>query len=170
MKTLAIALVALALGTAVWASPSTAPTQLAALVSAANAQDEQMPWHFGKYYIRYIPRELVWFNGREGDLEHHAVRRGGNVYITLTDLIRHLSGSVVWGPSASFVEVKRGGTTVRFVPGSAKVVINGDAKSLGAASFRRDRLLWVPVQPVAALFGAKSEWKAGPRHLDVTFE
>jgi hypothetical protein len=143
---------------------------LAALVSAANAQDEQMPWHFGKYYIRFIPRERVWFNGREGDLEHHAViKRGDIAYITLTDLIRHLSGSVVWGPSASFVEVKRGGTTVRLIPGTGKVLVNGDAKSLGAASFRRDKLLWVPVQPFAALFGAKSEWKGTPRHLDVTF-
>jgi hypothetical protein len=183
VKTIAFALAALVVCAAVWAGGTTAagtvagaavqsaPTELASVVGgAAPAQEEPMPWHFAKVYRPYIWRELVWFNGREGDLERHAVRRHGLIYITLTDLIRHLSGSIVWGPSARFVEVKRGDVTVRVIPGGRKAIVNGQAKALPGASFRSNRLLWVPVQPFAGLFGAKSTWNAAAHHLDVTFQ
>jgi hypothetical protein len=123
---------------------------------------------FGKYYRRHIPREIVWFNGREGDLEKHAVRRGGYIYITLTDLIRHIGGSIVWGPRYNFVQVKRGNLTVRVFPGAAKVIVNGEAQSIGAATFRAGGRLWVPVKPLAELFGCTAEWNAALRRLEVT--
>lgn len=123
---------------------------------------------FGKYYRRSIPREIVWFNGREGDLEKHAIRRGGYIYITLTDLIRHIGGSIVWGPRYSFVQVKRGGLTVRVIPGSSKVIVNGEAQSIRGRTFRMDGRLWVPVRPMAELFGCAAEWNAGLRRLEVS--
>lgn len=136
-----------------------------AAVSQAGAE---MPG-FGKYYRRHIPREIVWFNGREGDLEKHALRRRGYIYITLTDLIRHIGGFIVWGPSYRFVQVKRDDLTVRFIPGTAKVIVNGEAESLGAATFRISGRLWVPVRPTAELFGCVAEWNAALRRLEVSF-
>ncbi len=116
---------------------------------------------FKKFYLRRIPRELVWFNGREGDLEKHAITRKGYIYITLTDL--------VWGPRDSFVEVRRDNRTVRVFPGTAKVLVNSEVESVGAPTFRVAGRLWVPVRPFAELFGATAEWNAGLRRLEVAF-
>jgi len=47
---------------------------------------------FFKVQRKIILREIVWFNGREADLEKHGFVRQGRVYITLTDLLRHIGG------------------------------------------------------------------------------
>ncbi|MCX7600017.1 MAG: copper amine oxidase N-terminal domain-containing protein [Armatimonadetes bacterium] len=157
---------AAATGLGVLTVPTAVLPVLDALASAPPRGDTEA-WSFSKVYRRRIPREMVWFNGREGDLEHHAIRYRGRVYITLTDLVRNVGGSIVWGPRASYVVVKRAQLTVRVVPGSSKVFVEGEPDSLGAKTFRRGGLLWVPVRPMAELLGCVAEWNPEMRRVDV---
>ena len=113
---------------------------------------------FVKLYRKIILREIVWFNNREADLEKHAFMNGGRVYITLTDLLRHVGGTLIWGPSRSYVLAERNGTKLRFVPGTATVYVNGKRASLGRATSRSDNRLFVPIRPVLRLLGVNTDW------------
>lgn len=113
---------------------------------------------FVKLYRKVIKREIVFFNNREADLEKHGFMSGGRVYITLTDLMRHIGGTMVWGPTASYLTVERNGVKVRVVPGSSRVYFNGEKQSLGRASFRIDNRTFVPIRPMLALFGVETAW------------
>lgn len=113
---------------------------------------------FAKLYRKLMRREAVWFDNREADLEKHAFSRGGHLYITLTDLIRHIGGSMTWGPSQNYIMVERTGVKMRFVPGSSKVYINGQKRSLGEATVRMDSRLCVPIRPVLRLVGIDSNF------------
>lgn len=113
---------------------------------------------FVKLYRKILLREIVWFNNREADLEKHAVVSGGRVYITLTDLLRHVGGTIIWGPDKRYVLAERNSVKLRFVPGSARVYVNGKRASLGRATWRADSRLFVPIRPVLALLGANTDW------------
>lgn len=129
-----------------------ATTNLILRQSASNRPE------FIKLYRKLIWREIVWFNNREADLEKHAVIEGGRVYITLTDLLRHIGGTVIWGPERSYVLAERNGVKMRFVPGSARVYVNGEHKSLGRATWRSEGRLFVPIRPVLALLDLGTDW------------
>jgi hypothetical protein len=118
---------------------------------------EEVP-QINKVYRKIIMREVIWFNDREADLEKHAYFSHNRVYITLTDLLRHVGGSVIWGPTSSYVEVERNNVKMRFVPGSSTVYVNGKRESLGRATSRIDNRLFVPVRPVLALLGVGTDW------------
>jgi hypothetical protein len=113
---------------------------------------------FVKLYRKIILRELVWFNNREADLEKHAVVSGGRVYITLTDLLRHVGGTIIWGPEKSYVLAERNSVKLRFLPGSSRVYVNGKPASLGRSTWRSDSRLFVPIRPVLALLGVETDW------------
>jgi hypothetical protein len=113
---------------------------------------------FVKLYRKILLREIVWFNNREADLEKHAVVSGGRVYITLTDLLRHVGGTIIWGPSKSYVVAERNSVKLRFVPGSSRVYVNGKRASLGRSTWRSDCRLFVPIRPVLALLGLETDW------------
>jgi hypothetical protein len=127
---------------------------------AVNAlrQDEAGEPAFGKVYRKLLLREIVWFDNREADLEKHAFVSGGQVYITLTDLLRHVGGTIIWGPTESYVKVERNGRQIRFIPGSSRVIVNGVPKSLGHASMRIDNRLFVPLRPTLALMDMQMKW------------
>lgn len=108
---------------------------------------------FVKLFRKQLLREIVWFNNREADLEKHGWMRGGRVNITLTDLMRHIGGTIIWGPSGSYITASRGGVTVRVIPGSARVYVNGEARSLGQPATRIENRTYVPIRPMLALFG-----------------
>ena len=113
---------------------------------------------FQKLYRPRIYREIVYFNNREGDLERHAVIRNGRVYITLTDLMRHIGGSIIWGPRHTQMEVHRNDVVVTVYPNSRRVLVNGVARTLDRSTFRKENRTWVPVRPFANLFGIVTEW------------
>jgi hypothetical protein len=116
------------------------------------------PPPFVKLYRKLLLREIVWFDNREADLEKHGVVSGGHVYITLTDLLRHVGGTIIWGPTQSYVLAERNGVKMKFVPGSSRVYVNGKPKSLGHATWRSDNRLFVPIRPVLALLGLDTDW------------
>jgi hypothetical protein len=118
---------------------------------------------------KVIPREVVWFNGREGDLEQHGFRRNGQIYITTVDLFRHIGGAIVWGPTSDWIEMHRNDLTVRIVPGSRQVYINGQPKDLGAPIIFKDQRTYVPVQALCAALGLPTAWNADEGRLYVTF-
>ncbi len=118
---------------------------------------------FTKVRRKVILREVVFFNNREADLEKHGFMSGGRVYITLTDLMRHIGGSMVWGPTASYLTVERNGVKVRVVPGTARVYVNGEKRSLGRATYRIDSRTFVPIRPMLDIFGVKTDWNR-PQH------
>lgn len=128
--------------------------------SASNviAQTPAADLPFVKLYRKIVLREIVWFNNREADLEKHAYVSGGRVYITLTDLLRHVGGTIIWGPSKSYVLVKRNDTEIRFVPGSTRVYVNGEPFSLGRPTSRIDNRLFVPIRPVLNILGITTDW------------
>ena len=161
------------------ASPAlVAPAKAVAAGSLAQARKGQQPT-FVKLYRKRIFRERVWFNGREGDLEKHAIFRNGTWYITLTDLMRHLGGTIIWGPNASFIEVHRKGVVVRVIPAKPKRKSAASAATVSATpgqttvvwpvAIRLGNRTWVAVKPFAELFGATVTWNAEARRVDVTF-
>ena len=142
---------------------------LTAFVAACHAAPPAPVQPFGKEYIPYQFHEMLYFNNREADLEHHAFVRGKWMYCTLTDLFRHIGGNIVWGPRDSFVEVERKGKKVRFIPGSETIVVDGHTQYLSRPTFRRDRLLYVPVRSTCDLFDCKTGWDPSTLRAYVNF-
>jgi hypothetical protein len=134
---------------------------------AAMQQAEVEGMGLSKAYRKVLLHEIVWFDGKEADLEKHAFRQGGQIYITLTDLARHVGGNIVWGPDASYIMVERGGKKVRVMAGSARVVVNGRPQSLGTPAVRLGNRTFVPVRAMLRIFGVNSQWNAGARRLYV---
>ncbi len=148
------------------------------VLSAAEAATRQIPPPtlgdarpaFVKLYRPRVFREIVYFNNREGDLEKHAFVRNGRVYITLTDLMRHIGGTIIWGPDDDDLEVERNGITVRLFPSSRTVYVNGVAQALDRTTLRRQNRTYVPVRPFAALFGIVTEWDFQDDRAYVTYQ
>ena len=119
-------------------------------------------------YRKYIPREVVWFNGREGDLEKHGFRKYGQIYLTCTDLFRHIGGSIVWGPTSNWIELHRNDVVIRVIPGSNRVIVNGTPQNLAAPCFRKNDQTYVPVEALCSVLGLNSAWNAEEQRLYVT--
>jgi len=131
---------------------------------------------FIKLYRPKIFHEIIYFNNREADLEKHGFIRHGRVYITLTDLMRHIGGTVIWGPSDDAVDVYRNGTVVRVFPNKATVCVSHDLDandlqsswerrgftgfnmSLGVKTVRKQNRTYVPVRPFCEIFGIVTDW------------
>jgi len=109
-----------------------------------------------KLYRKALLREAVFFNNREADLEKHAWMSSGRLNITLTDLARHIGGTIIWGPSQQYITVQRSGITIRVIPGSARVYVNGEKRSLGQPARRIENRTYVPIRPMLALFGIEN--------------
>jgi len=147
------------------------------VLSAAEAATRQLPPGdlgggappFIKLYRPRIFREIVYFNNREADLEKHAFVSNGRVYITLTDLMRHIGGTIIWGPDDDDLEVERNGITVRLFPNSRTVYVNGVEQSLDRTTMRRANRTYVPVRPFAALFGIATQWDFQDDRAYVTY-
>lgn len=132
----------------------------AATAAVAQAAPGDPP--FVKLYRKLLLREIVGFNGREADLEKHAWLSHGRVFITLTDLMRHVGGTIIWGPSQNFIVVERNGIEIHVIPGSARVLVNGERASLGQAARRIDNRTYVPIRPMLALLGIETvDWDSG---------
>lgn len=118
---------------------------------------------FVKLRRKLLLREIVFFDKREADLEKHGFMSGGRIYITLTDLMRHIGGTMIWGPSANYLTVEHEGVTVRVIPGSARVYVNGEKQSLGRAAYRKGNRTFVPIRPMLDIFGITVDWNR-PTH------
>ncbi|MFW6437438.1 MAG: copper amine oxidase N-terminal domain-containing protein [Armatimonadota bacterium] len=146
------------------ASTGSVPFTVLSAVKAAERQAQAPPDLGGnkppfiKLYKPRIYREIVYFNNREADLEKHAFIRNGRVYITLTDLMRHIGGSIIWGPDDDQMMVYRNDVEVEVFPHSATVYVNGVETSLGYATLRKQNRTYVPVRPFTELFGIATEW------------
>ncbi|MFW5867353.1 MAG: copper amine oxidase N-terminal domain-containing protein [Armatimonadota bacterium] len=146
------------------ASTGSVPFTVVGAAKAAERQAQAPPDLGGnkppfiKLYRPRIFREIVYFNNREADLEKHAFVRNGRVYITLTDLMRHIGGSIIWGPEPDEMMVYRNGVEVRVYPHSATVWVNGVETSLGYTTLRKQNRTYVPVRPFTELFGIATEW------------
>jgi len=125
---------------------------------------------FQKLYRPRLYREIVYFNNREADLEKHAFIRNGRVYITLTDLMRHIGGTIIWGPDDDEIEVHRNDIVVRVFPHSRTVYVNDVEQKLDRTTVRRQNRTYVPVRPFAALFGIVTEWDFQDDRAYVTYQ
>lgn len=125
---------------------------------------------FIKLYKPRIYREIVYFNNREADLEKHAFIRNGRTYITLTDLMRHIGGSIIWGPDDDQMMVYRNGVEVKVFPHSSTVYVNGVQTSLGYTTLRKQNRTYVPVRPFTELFGISTEWDFQDDRAYVTYQ
>ena len=123
-----------------------------------------------KLHHKKILREIVWFNGREGDLETHGTIRGGRVLITLTDLMRHLGGTVEWGPPGDLILASKGNVSVRVVPGSSTVYVNGKATRMPVAAFRQGNRTYVPIRAMCGYFGVRVDWDYYTDRAYVTYQ
>lgn len=147
------------------------------VLSAAEAATRRLPATdlggprpaFNKLYVPRVFREIIYFNNREADLEKHVFIRNGRVYITLTDLMRHIGGSVLWGPDEDDLKVVRNDVTVEVTPGSATVIVNGVRQTLGHPTVRKQNRTYVPVRPFAALFGISTVWDFQDGRAYVTY-
>ncbi|HCA48326.1 MAG TPA: hypothetical protein DEP45_13535 [Armatimonadetes bacterium] len=125
---------------------------------------------FIKLYKPRVFHEIVYFNNREGDLEKHAFVRNGRVFITLTDLMRHIGGSIIWGPDDGDMMVYRNGVEVQVFPNSSTVIVNGARMSLGRATVRKENRTYVPVRPFSQLFGIETVWDFQDDRAYVTYQ
>ncbi len=141
-----------------------------AAVSSAIAAPPAPTQPFEKKYTPYVSHEIIFFNNVEADLEHHAFVRANYMYATLTDVARHIGGSITWGPSQSWVEVERKGKKVRIVPGASTIFVDGNKQSLSRSTFRIDKLLYVPIRSFCELFGCTVNWEESQHRAYVSFQ
>ena len=113
---------------------------------------------FSKVYRAVLTHEAIWFRGEEGDLERHAYQTSDRMYLTLTDLVRHIGGGIVWGPKASHIEVHRSDITLRVFPGSKTVRVNNNAVELPLPTVVKDGRTYVPARAVCEILGVYIEW------------
>jgi hypothetical protein len=128
------------------------------VLAATDTAPEQPSPPYTKLYRASLTHEAIWFNGDPADLDRHGYLAGGRMYITLNDLLRHVGGRTVWGPKASYVEVRRNDVTVRVVPGSDKARVNGTTVSLGSPVVARKGLCYVPLRAMCKVFNVYVEW------------
>jgi len=152
----------------------------------AAAQDEGSS--FVKLYIKEQKRHIVWYNGTEGDPEKWAFVERGRVYVTLTDLMRHIGGTVTWGPRSHRLFATREGLTVRVIPGSSRVYLYqesppdsifidwrdwptkpGAVASLGRSARRINDRTYVPLRSMCAIFGIPVHWQSYKGRAHVWF-
>lgn len=154
------------------ASTGTIPIMVLNSVAAPALQQAELGGpapSFNKLYRAKVFHEIIYFNNREADLEKHAFIRGGRVYITLTDLLRHIGGTIIWGPDDDQIEVQRNDVTVRLFPNSSTVYVNGVKARLGNSTVRKQNRTYVPVRPFCELFGIATEWDFGADRAYVTY-
>lgn len=159
------------------ASTGSVPFTVLSAARAAERQAAAPPPDLGgarpafiKLYKPRLYREIIYFNNREADLEKHAFVRNGRVYITLTDLMRHIGGSIIWGPGDDEMTVYRNAVEVRVFPNSSTVYVNGVKTGLGQTTLRRHNRTYVPVRPFAELFGIVTEWDFQDDRAYVTYQ
>jgi len=105
-----------------------------------------------------IQREMVWFNGREGDFEYKPFLKEGRVYVTLLDLMRHIGGRLLTGPPKNLIELERNKTLVRVLPGEHYVLVNGVKTDVERAPIKRGAAMYVPLRFYCNLFGIAVDW------------
>ncbi len=130
----------------------------AAVLGEAIQVPEKAAPPFQKLYRTPITDEAIWFNGLEGDLEKSAFKKSGRLYVSLTDLLRHIGGQIIWGPKSSYVEVHRNDVTLRITPGSSKVLLNNNPVNIKYATVFRDGRTFVPARAICNLFDVYIEW------------
>lgn len=129
-----------------------------AVASAFLQMPEQPAPPFEKLYRVRLSHEAIWFDGEEADLERHAFIRDRRIYITLTDLLRHIGGQLVWGPTTRTIEVHRNDITIQFTPGSRYVRVNNNRVDIQHPVVVRQGRSYVPVRPICDLLGVHIEW------------
>ncbi len=105
-----------------------------------------------------LSSEAVWFNGQKADLEKTVQKIDNQFYITFTDLVRHIGGTLNWGPDDSYIECQRGDTLVRVIPNRSHVYVNGVKTDLSYKSRRIGSRTYVPLKPYCQLFGLTFQW------------
>lgn len=135
-----------------------ANTEGAAVLDSFIQMPEKASPSFEKLYRARLAHEAVWFNGEEGDLERHAFVKSNRIYITLTDLLRHIGGQLIWGPGSSYIEVHRNDVTMRITPGSKIVKVNNNRVDIQRPVVVRGGRTYIPVRAVCDLFGVYIEW------------
>ncbi len=118
---------------------------------------------------KHYKRHQVWFNGREGDLEWSARNSGPGMMVTLTDLIRHVGGSVEWGPGKKLLYAHREGTTVKLNPGASTCYVNGVRTDLGAKVALRFGKHWVPVSGMCRVLGVDAIYNSAEKRYYVSY-
>ena len=74
--------------------------------SIASAQN------FCKIQRHPVPQHVVTFNGLPADLEAPPFILADRVFISLTDLLRHVDGTLLWGPNEGQITVMRHGVEI----------------------------------------------------------
>ena len=117
-----------------------------------------------------IQREMVWFNGREGDFEHKPFLKNERVYVTLLDLMRHIGGHLLSGPPKNLTELERNDVLVRVLPGEHYVMVNGVKTDVERAPIKYGGAMYVPLRFYSNLFGISVEWNRVEQRAYVSFD
>jgi hypothetical protein len=160
----------------------------AAMWAAGPAAAQADEGNFVKLFIGERERDIVWYNGVEADNEKWGFVQHGRVFVTLTDLMRHIGGTVTWGPSRRRVYATREGLTVRVIPGSPRVVLYnesppesifidwrdwpttaGSVASLGRPARQIGNRTYVPLRRMCAIYGIPVHWDSNKGRAHVWF-
>jgi len=116
-----------------------------------------------------IQREMVWFNGREGDFEYKPFMKDGRVYVTLLDLMRHIGGNLLTGPPKNLIELERNKVLVRVLPSEHYVLVNGVKADVERTPIKRGGAMYVPLRFYCNLFGISVAWNRVEQRAYVSF-
>ena len=117
-----------------------------------------------------IQREMVWFNGREGDFEYKPFLKNERVYVTLLDLMRHIGGNLLTGPPKNLIELERNNVLVRVLPDEHYAMLNGVKTDVERTPIKRGGAMYVPLRFYCNLFGIAVEWNRIEQRAYVSFD
>lgn len=92
----------------------------------------------------------------------------GATYLPLRACFELLGGIVDWNAETGLVTSTIGSRTIVHRPGTAEVVVDGEAASLDAASRNWNGTMMLPLRDIAQLAGWTVHWEAGTKRIDIS--
>ncbi|WP_245856124.1 copper amine oxidase N-terminal domain-containing protein [Paenibacillus rigui] len=110
----------------------------------------------------------VQLNGNKLALEQQPVVMNGSTFVPLRSIFEMLGAKVEWNGSTSTVTASKDQNVIRLTIGSRTATRNGQQISLDAPPLNLNGTTMVPVRFIAESFGAKVDWAADTRTVQIS--
>ena len=110
----------------------------------------------------------VVINGFRQEYEASPIIQNGRVLVPLRGIFEDLGASVEWEPTTKTIKASKGKTKLDIQIGSKTARINGQSIGLDAEPIIIDGRTRIPLRFVSESLGAKVEWQADVRTVNIT--